>query len=303
MIIYKYLNEEGALSTLKNNAVLLRTPLEFNDPFDSLFHVSEKEMDRAYDLFMNYQLFIKFYKELVIDGKKPTYLGKIIKENIKKDALVVKNKLLYRKKEYISRSYKMGLSALKKNDTDIKKQFSSLMKSTLDILRNTVLISCFGSTYDSILMWSHYANKHKGACIEFEIDDKDFRKVVYAKELPNFRFTDALEILFGHNFAGKEVDTSRPECQFILDPLFIKSVDWSYEGEVRCVYSKSNPDPKIYKVEDANGVKMLLKMPKIKKIYLGCNASNEFVNQINGIAGDIPVIKLMTCSDEYGLKE
>ena len=302
MIIYKYLDEEGALKTIEHNSVLLRTPLEFNDPFDSVFNIDKKEMNKAYDLFMNYQLFKKLYKDLIVDRKKPKLLGKITKKNIEYDAPLIKKELVYKSKGYITADYKYGLEVLKHNDANVKEQFSSMMRFAMESLRNVALVSCFGSSPNSILMWSHYANKHKGACVEFEIDDKDFREVVYSKKLLFFRFTDALEILFGHDFANKEVDTNKGEYQFILDPIFVKSIDWSYEGEVRCAYSKTNLDSKIYKIQDEDGEKFLLKMPKIKKIYLGCNADDNFVSQIGKIAGDILVVKMKKCSNEYGLE-
>lgn len=34
--------------------------------------------------------------------------------------------------------------------------------------RNSCRISCFSLKNDTVLMWSHYADKHKGACLEFD---------------------------------------------------------------------------------------------------------------------------------------
>lgn len=304
MIIYKYLDEKGAIKTIKRNSVLLRTPLEFNDPFDSIFYISPEEMARAFKLYMNYSLFKKLYDEIVVNKKKPTFLGKITAANIKNDLPVIKKAGRYKKKMYIQANLNYAYKVLKINLKDVKKQFSEMMKTTMDSLKGIAIVSCFGSINDSILMWSHYANKHKGACIEFEIDDKDFRKVNYSPKLLNFSFTDALEIYFSHEIANKEIDTNDPDKQFLLEPIFTKSIDWEYEGEIRCVFSKMVEDERIYKIIDDDGEeKTLLKMPKIKRIYLGCNAKEDFIKTISDIAGDIPVVKMKKCEDKYGVEE
>ena len=46
-----------------------------------------------------------------------------------------------------------------------------MIDNVLKEMRKTVLASCFGSTYDSLLMWSHYASKHKGFCLIFRSID------------------------------------------------------------------------------------------------------------------------------------
>ncbi len=40
--------------------------------------------------------------------------------------------------------------------------------------RASIGVICFSSNYDNILMWSHYANNHKGICIEFDLNDSFF---------------------------------------------------------------------------------------------------------------------------------
>lgn len=303
MIIYKYLDEKGTLETIKNNSVLLSSPFDFNDPLDSIFYVDEKETEKAFKLLMNYQLFKKAYDILIVNNSnKPSLLGAVVKANIKIDAPIIKKTLRYKMKSYITNSYKYGLKIQKKNDYDIKQQFKDVMNVVMSALRNDVLVSCFGTSFDSVLMWSHYANKHKGVCLEFDVDDPDFRKVEYSEKLPVLRLYDSLEIILGHDFAGVEIDTNEKEYMFMLDPMFVKSNDWKYEGEVRCVYSKANPDSKIYEAKINEKPAKLLKMPKIKRIYIGCNADESFESKIKEISGDIPIIKMKTKDGEYGLE-
>ena len=149
-------------------------------------------------------------------------------------------------------------------------------------------------------MWSHYADKHKGACIEYEIDDKDFKPVNYSENLPVFQITRLLGIVLGHMFLGEDPDMEKEEYQFALEPLLTKSNDWKYEGEVRCVYPNNKPNAKIHPGldDDGNEIK-LLDMPQIKKIYIGCKADKDFELEIKNLAGGIPVVRMKMADSEY----
>lgn len=304
MIIYKYLDEEGTIKTIERNSVLLKTPLEFNDPFDSIFYVSDDEMVKAFKLFMNYQFFKQTYDGLFDDKNKPTTLGRITKKNMEYDVARIKKSKTYRFLSYLNVSYSLGKIAFKKNDKGIEHEFKNKMNPIFDTLRDLSLVGCFSKVFDSILMWSHYSNKHKGACIEFEINDndKDFKKVNYSKELKEFNFYKALEIIFGHQFLGEEPDTNKPEYQFLIEPMLVKSEEWVYEEEVRCIYSKNQLDSKIYEIEEDGKKKMLLKMPKIKRIFLGCKADKDFIKDVREAAKDIPIFQMSMLKDEYGLE-
>ena len=219
MVIYKYLDEKGAIATVSKSAVLLKTPEEFNDPFDSTFFMDKVEYKKAFDLFINYQIFKNIYDEIIKKNKKPVrmkFLAGIIKQDILLTASLVRKKKKYEMQQYLVAYYKFASKYLNKNDTELKKQFKKTINDVLKKIRSITLVSCFGSSHDSVLMWSHYADKHRGACIEYEINDEAFQKVSYSNNLPVFRLSDIMEIIFGHNFISKEVDTSKKEYQFML---------------------------------------------------------------------------------------
>ena len=49
--------------------------------------------------------------------------------------------------------------------------------------------------------------------------------------------------------------------------------------------------------------KTLLKMPTIKKIYLGCKADDDFIKEMKDKCGSIPVVKMKKVDGEYKLEE
>jgi hypothetical protein len=75
---------------------------------------------------------------------------------------------------------------------------------------------------DNTLMWAHYANDHKGMCLEFDTTDKLFhgaRPVAYSSNAPKY-------ILDAHD-ANAEA--------FLLS----KEIKWAYEEEWRIVASSA----------------------------------------------------------------
>ncbi len=98
------------------------------------------------------------------------------------------------------------------------------------------------------VMWSHYADEHRGCCIEFEVTSKwDKIEVEYLDEMP-------------------ELDTNSQ----IGDILKCKSKQWEYEKEVRFI--------KTVEKEDARRPKLKI---KIKKIWLGARVDRNTISLIN----------------------
>jgi Protein of unknown function (DUF2971) len=85
----------------------------------------------------------------------------------------------------------------------------------------TYRIYCLTAQPASQLMWSHYADHHRGVCLEFDVRTRDFcsaTEVKYSATYPNFRLDD---------------DTD-------LSPFYTKSSDWAYEEEYRLVAQEAD---------------------------------------------------------------
>ena len=305
MIIYKYLNEEGALKTLENNSVLLNTPLDYNDPFDCWFYVSKKEKKKAYKLMANYFAFESLYTGLFEDNKE-LVLGKantkLLKKNIQYIINSIKKNKKYKFDPYIHIFYYAAKAFSGKNDDELKQEFEKQLDETFKKAKRSLLLSCFSLRNDSILMWSHYAESHTGICLKYEIEDKNFGKVKYTKRKKTFELTKLLELVLGYDFLNIEIDEEDKTFLFVVKPLFAKSKEWKYEKEVRCAYSLNKLNSKIHKEIDEKGKEIfLLDMPPIRTIYVGCNAKEDFVKKVKSLSGDIPIMKMEKRKDEYGL--
>ena len=299
MIIYKYIDIEGAKKMAENKSVVLKCPTEYNDPFDSVFKVDEKEREKAFKLFLNYQLYKEFYSLFFLQNKKPDknkFYGNVLKENIRQISIAVKKTSIYKVQPDLVMYYALASKILKKNDRDLKSQFIKMIDGVLDTMRERVILSCFGSTYDSVLMWSHYAEKHNGICVEYEVDSPEYRRVSYKKEIPIFQLTKVLEIIFGHEIAGKEVDTNDSSFWFALDPIVTKLEKWEYEGEVRLMFSKNKKDPRI---KNSGSITLYL-MPEPKRIFMGCKSSTELEATIRNAFPKTEVVRMEMSNDNKG---
>ena len=303
MIIYKYLDIKGTKKTLENGAVLLKTPNKFNDPLDCYYHVDEEERQKAIDLIVNYLFFQSLFKGVVVEGKQ-LLLGKINTSILKQNLILldrkIKQKKLYKFDRQIELYYWISKKISNLSIENIRQKINNSFDKVFKRIKELSLISCFSLNNESILMWSHYAKSHKGACIEYEIDDSEFQKVNYSKHMLNFQLTKALEITLGHEYSKEEVDVNNKNFFFMVEPLLMKSEDWIYESEVRCIFSKNKQNQRIRRIVDKKGNKtFLLNMPKPKAVYVGCKASNYLVNSIKKISNGIPIYKMKTVEGEY----
>jgi len=130
--------------------------------------------------------------------------------------------------------------------------FERLINDAAKRIINRKGIACFLSNKDNILMWSHYADSHKGVCLTYSIkDDLDFfspmKSVKYAKDYPQYNYL-------------------KQQNDFVEYMFFTKSKDWEYEGEVRVLKSKSGN----YK----------FKKTALKELIFGCRTSKKDINKI-----------------------
>ncbi len=103
-------------------------------------------------------------------------------------------------------------------------------------------VSCFSETQDNLLMWSHYAEKSHGFCLEFDTSFEPFTKMMpvsYSKTIPVVKLTDV--------HCG-EMNTR------LLEKLYCtKSADWAYEREWRSIHHQRGTEFR-YEMKALSGV-------------------------------------------------
>lgn len=139
------------------------------------------------------------------------------------------------------------IEAAKKEIRNFIKWEDGLISPKEDISKEPIKVPrvcCFSERNDSILMWSHYADCHKGICLCFRAA-KNFDHYYIPLRMPNSktRTFDAIEGKFEIVDYQKDpvLQISRFNDQAITDnliskQLLLKSQDWSYEKEYRIIH-------------------------------------------------------------------
>jgi hypothetical protein len=94
-------------------------------------------------------------------------------------------------------------------------------------------VLCFSRVWNDILMWSHYAEKHKGICLGFDVPDEITRPVDYTETV------SVCGNLIVHSRA--ELDMERG-LAIVERNLGTKYAGWAYEQEVREHVNRADKD-------------------------------------------------------------
>jgi hypothetical protein len=107
-----------------------------------------------------------------------------------------------------------------------RKSLIEAQREVLSQVANEAGIFSLSEKNDDVLMWSHYADSHRGICLRFSVDARYFQRawqVLYRRERP------AIDLLF---------DT---RDEMVEKALLVKADYWSYEKEWRIIEHERGP--------------------------------------------------------------
>ena len=123
-------------------------------------------------------------------------------------------------------------------------------KEKLQELKDCAYIKCFSEDYRSNLMWAHYADNHKGICVEYDLSLLDWKNdiwrhifpVLYENDRP-FSAEAVLKICDSQNWLNFDIfqNAYPSEASILNDALIMylfKGTEWEREKEWRIIYSK-----------------------------------------------------------------
>lgn len=140
-----------------------------------------------------------------------------------------------------------------------------------DIRNNHFTVACFNNNPLNILMWSHYADNHRGFLIEFKFPKKAIGRlpipVEYTSQYPIISLPYSLHAL------NQDLDLQHENTRKIF---YTKSIDWEYENEYRLINIKNE----------------LATFPEnyISSVIFGTNTPPSIKNTINEIIQDFNLI-------------
>lgn len=149
---------------------------------------------------------------------------------------------------------------------------------------NKTRICSFTTSKDNLLFWSHYADAHRGFCLEFD-----------STKLP---ISYAYKVHYSDRYP--EVEYPAPGDYRGLKPALVKSTVWTYENEYRTVFV---PEAKSQPKND--GSSLILSGMEIKRVYFGAKISKDDRALLIDMIGEGPFSpQLWTTTlskTEYGL--
>ncbi len=143
------------------------------------------------------------------------------------------------------------------------------------------------------LMWSHYADEHKGVCVFYDIPSSFF-------EDDDTRIIGIAPVSYGANVISnlfEEVSKDLPMDQVLLfnklteKILTAKGPSWKYESEARMI-----------RLEPGK-----VNIPKsfLKQIYFGLHASEDDISLVkdilNGYDNEVKLSRVIRTQDDFGI--
>lgn len=253
---YRTVNEKN-LEALKNDRLYYSTPNCFNDPYDNL-------------IFVNTQTVLS-----KISGSINAGMDSFLEKNTEKTPEIALFKNAWNDKQH---------------RPQLLQRHCELISSALDAVRMNLRayprLICFSEEYDSMLMWSHYADYHKGYVLVYAKEDlisavsydskgnllsqkTRLEKVQYTDRQTDM--TDEVLAYLRVNMLGGTVD-NRTDAS--INPIKLrkvlteKSTEWQYEKEWRLI-------PRIPSIEKPSMFSYLICKPKAVIIGSKCHEEDR----------------------------
>ena len=196
-------------------------------------------------------------------------------------------KLLFQDK----RGIRPGSPVWKQIKATVTRELKSLC-AKFDEFKETTGVSCLSESEDSLLMWAHYANNHRGICVEYDLLEinkiLNFTAIpiIYSKERACFNSFDPQTI---ENDAMK----------LFIESISSKSPEWNYEKEWRIIRDQAACGSKWDSVHKG----ALLEMIQPSSIILGCAAQQDFEEEVRAYCKDsrINLYKMKKNATQYKL--
>jgi hypothetical protein len=216
--LYKYRDtcNENHIQSLKEKYIFIPSPIEFNDPFDCKMPMDFESV--ADDIYLQRL----FAQKIAILAKTPQSKFEELVEKI------------------------LSSGKLRNKDFLLKMEQIQIEEMSKDLG-----VFCLSKESNNLLLWSHYANSHKGFCVGY--NPIEIHKALGYPTMGPVNYCNVYPLVSS---------VENPEKTSYIQ-VFHKSIDWYYEKEYR--YIKYNFANK----------KISIPKEAIKEIYLGSMISED----------------------------
>jgi Protein of unknown function (DUF2971) len=275
--LFKYTTANTALAILKNKTLRWSSPDSFNDPFEFknpfALGFEWKELEEP---------FLKRISTILTQDDDPVFIeGNPVTPIMR----------LARTQHARSDPDKIR-AVIKPNFLGLVKQWAKIAEEdqkTWTQMKEKYRVLCFSSNPAQILMWSHYADHHRGVVFSFQPkitfgnDLLTARPVDYSKDVP---VAGTIEEYLGY-ITGER---SKPDTSKAFEKsVYTKSSDWAYENEWR-ILGKARDD------EEGPFSDREFYPEELVAIYFGCRmprvSREDILNAVSGWGSPISFFQM-----------
>lgn len=208
-----------ALDNLQNDTVWLNSPANYNDPYDCAATISALEVGLSDFGKLPDHLFDPL-RQLVSDAE-------IADARSSADPFDAILRLVITRDPKLTGTNPDALVATMKDA--FRHVMQPRLEASIGTMRDNIKMCSFSERNDTLLMWSHYAQNHRGFCIEYDVSSLDpfIRRMLFPVIYRRERFDAtpyhrSLKVERFNNLYG------------VIQALF-KAPEWGYEQEWRFV--------------------------------------------------------------------
>lgn len=222
--LYKYRPVNGfSINNLENDTVWLNSPSDYNDPYEFYedidfkalsTHINKKHFDKLVEMVTNkIQISQEIIDQAKLSDNPIELIGRGLMEQGGFEDLKI-DKIFNFITEYTAKNNQI------------------LISEKIEFIQESMKVSSFCENYNEFLMWSHYADSHRGFCIEYNLDlwaKADIRRrilfpIIYQEEV----YKSTAHLL-------KSIDDLEWNNLYPLLSGSTKSNKWDYEKEWRFI--------------------------------------------------------------------
>ena len=143
------------------------------------------------------------------------------------------------------------------------------LQQVFDGYKTNMGIACFSESDDSLLMWAHYADNHRGMCVEYELPK--IASLLKFSPVPIIYATERV------SFDSLTLENPRYDATNVfIKSITTKSPEWAYEKEWRIIRDNVACGDKWD--EEKKGA--LLDTVSPRSISLGCAVEHDFEDAV-----------------------
>lgn len=276
--IFKYRNVNTySLANLSEGTVWLADPRTLNDPYDCTHFINQAALG-----------------ENILRDPPPDLVDKL--------PTASKDEILQALRSTDDPTSTLVDVLLQGETPENRKKIKQGLAEVLDVLRGDMMefhanrikdsfkLCSFSKRVDSSLMWAHYADYHRGFCVEYDVASltlDDYRARFLYPVIYSDRVFDATDLV------SLAVNTSMfNNLRYSMAGL-VKAIDWSYEKEWRLVFM-------------AGVIKSAQSYPMTppRRVYLGSHISADHQKQVIAICDSlsIDVAKMRHSQSEFRME-